>query len=74
VAPMPPIRRRFLEFVIAVGVLHIAAIALYYALGVNRASVTEQRVFAWTWMGATVLVVFAGLQRLKRARGGRPRA
>ena len=63
-----PTRKRFLEFLLGVGVLHAAAIALYYALGIARSPVARQQLFAWTWMGATVVVVLVGLQRIKRAR------
>ena len=67
-----PTRRRFLEFLVAVATLHVVAIVLYYAMDVAHLRVQQQRVFAWSWMGATVLVVFVGLQRIKRARGPRP--
>ncbi|HEU4994867.1 MAG TPA: hypothetical protein VFT29_08605 [Gemmatimonadaceae bacterium] len=66
-----PARRRFLEFLISVAVLHAAAIALYYALDMPHAPSARQRMFAGVWMGATVLVIFVGLQRIKRARGRR---
>jgi len=68
---MSPVRKRFREFVIAIVLLHIAALSLYYALGVPRSPTRQQRWFAWIWMGATILVVFVGLQRIKRARGRR---
>jgi hypothetical protein len=68
---MSPVRKRFREFVIAMVLLHVAAISLYYALGVPRAPTSRQRLFAWIWMGATVFVVFVGLQRIKRTRGRR---
>lgn len=61
-------RRRFLEFLVSVAAVHVVAIALYYALEMPRSPTARQRMFAWTWMGATVLVVFFGLQRIKRAR------
>jgi hypothetical protein len=63
-----PVRRRFLEFLVAVAVLHASAIALYYALGIARATPDRQRMYAWAWMGLTVLVIVVGLQRIKRAR------
>ena len=66
-----PTRQRFLEFLVAVAVLHAVAIALFYALDMPHAPATRQRTFAWIWMGATVLVIFAGLQRIKRARSKR---
>jgi heme/copper-type cytochrome/quinol oxidase subunit 4 len=67
-----PARRRFLEFLVSVAALHVVAIALFYFLDMSHASPARQRMFAWVWMGATVLVVFVGLQRLKRARRRRP--
>jgi hypothetical protein len=61
-------RRRFLQFLVSVAMVHVIAIALYYALGVQRMPTREQRTFAWGWMGVTVGVVLVGLQRIKRAR------
>lgn len=63
-----PARQRFLEFLVSVAALHVVALALYYGLDLPHAPAMRQRVFAWVWMGATVLVVFVGLQRIKRAR------
>ncbi|HMC56021.1 MAG TPA: hypothetical protein VKH19_12650 [Gemmatimonadaceae bacterium] len=63
-----PVRRRFLEFLISVALVHVIAVALYYGTDVAHATAARQRLFAWLWMGATVAVVFVGLQRLKRAR------
>jgi len=65
-----PIRRRFLEFLVAVAAVHIVAIAVYYAADIPHASVTTQRMFATIWMGLTVAVVLIGLQRITRARRG----
>jgi uncharacterized membrane protein YdcZ (DUF606 family) len=65
---MSPVRRRFLEFLVGVALVHVVAIAIYYAADVAHTSARQQRLFAWVWMGATVLVVFVGLQRIKRAR------
>lgn len=65
---LSPVRRRFLEFLVAVALVHVVAIALYYGLDVSRMPTSSQRSFGWGWMAATVLVVIAGLQRLKRAR------
>lgn len=65
---MSPVRRRFLEFLVAIAAVHVVAIAIYYAADVAHTTATQQRLFAWVWMGATVLVVFVGLQRIKRAR------
>jgi hypothetical protein len=61
-------RRRFLQFLVSVAAVHVVAIALYYGLDMPHSPAARQRLFAWTWMGATVLVVFVGLQRIKRAR------
>lgn len=67
--PQPSLaRKRFRQFLVSVALVHVVAIAGYYALGVPRAPTRFQRVYAWTWMGATVAVVIIGLQRLKRAR------
>ena len=70
---MPPrtslARKRFRQFLLAVAALHVAAIAAYYALDVPGAAPRVQRTYAWVWMGLTVFVVLAGLQRIKRARG-----
>jgi hypothetical protein len=65
---MSPARRKFLAFIVAVVLVHVVAIGLYYALGIPDASTGTQRVFGWSWLAATVAVVFVGLQRLKRAR------
>jgi hypothetical protein len=66
----PPslVRKRFREFLLGVAALHVTAIVLYYGLGIARAPVVRQQLFAWVWMGATVVVVLVGLQRVKRAR------
>jgi uncharacterized membrane protein YdjX (TVP38/TMEM64 family) len=66
-----PARRALREFAIAIVVLHLVAIAVYYALGIATRPERLQRLYAWGWMGLTVVVVFAGLQRLKRARRAR---
>ena len=66
-----PARRAFIQFMTAVAVLHLAAIALYYALGIPHATQGRQRVFGWMWIGCTAALVFGGLQRIKRARRGR---
>jgi hypothetical protein len=65
---MTPTRRRFLELLVSVVVLHTAAIALYYAIDIAHAAARVQRVFAWSWMGLTVAIVVLGLQRIKRTR------
>jgi hypothetical protein len=63
-----PARRRFLEFLVSVAIVHVIAIALYYGLDMPGASAGTQRAFAWVWMFVTVAVVLIGVQRLKRAR------
>ena len=63
-----PVRRTFLQFLVAVSLVHVAAIALYYGLGIARAPADTQRWFGWVWMAVTVAVVIVGLQRIKRAR------
>ena len=65
---LSPVRRRFLEFLVAVVLVHVVAIALYYGLRVPQAATSTQRRFGWVWMAATVAVVIIGLQRIKRAR------
>ena len=67
-AEMTPARRTFLQFMSAVALLHVTAVALYYALDIAQEAPARQRLFAWTWIGLTAVVVFGGLQRLKRAR------
>lgn len=65
---LSPVRRRFLEFMVAVTLVHVLAIALYVGLKLSQAAPSTQRYFAWGWTAVTVMVVIAGLQRLKRAR------
>jgi uncharacterized membrane protein YdjX (TVP38/TMEM64 family) len=73
--PRSLVRQRFREFLLATAVLHVCAIAAYYALGIAAAPARTQRLFGWGWMALTVAVVVVGLQRIKRARreagGGR---
>jgi hypothetical protein len=66
--PKSAARQRFLQFLVSVALVHVLAIALYYALDVARMPARQQRMFAWLWMAVTVAVVVVGLQRLKRAR------
>lgn len=67
-------RRRFLELLASVALLHALAIALYHALDISRATTRTQQTFAWVWMGVTVAAVLIGTQRLKRARRAKPNA
>lgn len=55
----------------AVATLHLSGIALYYVLEIARASAARQRGFAWAWICLTTVLVFWGLQRIKRARRAR---
>jgi hypothetical protein len=66
--PLSPTRRRFLQFLVSVALVHVVAIGAYYALDLSHQPARTQRLFAWGWMAATVAVVLVGLQRLKRAR------
>ena len=68
---LSPVRRRFLEFLVAVVAVHVVAIGLYYGLSIPQAAASTQRRFGWIWMGVTVAIVIGGLQRIKRARRGR---
>ena len=65
---MSLIRRRFLQFLVAVAGLHALAIAGYYMFDIEGSTAARQRIYAWAWMGLTVAVVVVGLQRIKRAR------
>lgn len=66
--PPSPVRRRFLQFLMSVAAVHVVAIAAYYLFGVAGLDARTQRLFGWTWMGATIAVILVGLQRIKRAR------
>jgi len=70
--PMSLTRRRFLQFLLSVAAIHVVAIGAYYTLGVGQRPERAQRMFAWVWMGATVVVILVGLQRIKRARRSGP--
>ena len=63
-----PLRQRFLEFLVAVALVHVVAIVIYYADDIPHASVGMQRTFAMIWMGLTVAVVLVGMQRITRER------
>lgn len=66
--PQSPVRRRFLQFLMSVAAVHVAAITAYYLLDVAGLDARAQRWFGWSWMGATIAVILVGLQRIKRAR------
>jgi hypothetical protein len=72
-----PAKRALREFAIVIAALHLAAIGLYYGLGIPARPERVQRWYGWGWMALTIAVVFVGLQRVKRARrkgeGGRRR-
>ena len=67
-------RRRLLELLVAVAVVHGVAITLYYVLDISQAPARTQRLFAWIWMGVTVVVVLVGQRRLRLARRAAARA
>ena len=67
-AAMTPARRAFIQFLVSVAAVHVAAIVIYYTAGIPAMAPARQRMFAWVWMAVTVAVVFWGLQRIKRAR------
>lgn len=67
-APTSTGRRRFREFLLAVALLHVSAIAVYHLFDIAAASASVQHRYAWTWMALTVVVVLVGLQRVRRAR------
>jgi len=66
--PLTFARRRFLEFIVAIVVLHTLAIAAYYLIDIPSAPQRHQKLYAWAWMVLTAVVVLGGLQRIKRAR------
>ena len=68
---LSPIRRRFLELLLAIAVVHGVAIGLYYGLDIPLTGARARRWFGWGWMAVTVAVVLVGLQRMKRARRAR---
>lgn len=65
---LSPTRRRLLEFLASLATLHVVAIVSYYAFEVELWRARSQRAFAWSWLGATMIVIVLGLQRIKRAR------
>lgn len=65
---MSATRRRFLEFLASVAVVHAVALGLYYAADVPHASPAAQRTFVWIWTGVTLAVVLIGLGRMRRGR------
>jgi hypothetical protein len=62
------LKRYLLLMVAAVVMLDGAAIGLYYALHVKRASVVMQQAFAGAWIVLTLAVVMTGLSRIRNAR------
>lgn len=66
--PLTIARRRFLEFIAAIVVLHTLAMAAYYLIDIPSAPQRHQKLYAWAWMVLTAVVVLVGLQRIRRAR------
>ena len=62
------VRRRLLEFIAAVAVLHGIAIALYHGLDIERRSTATQQYYAWGWLALSAVVTLVGLRRFHRAR------
>ena len=65
---LSPVRRRLLEFVVAVTVLHGVAIALYNVLDIEQQPGSTQERYAWVWLAVSALVTLVGLRRFHRAR------
>ncbi|MFL5574951.1 MAG: hypothetical protein ACJ79S_03135 [Gemmatimonadaceae bacterium] len=61
-------RRLLFQMVLAVVVLHAAAIALYTAAGIATAGANARRAFVVVWTLATFAVVAVGLRRINRFR------
>lgn len=71
---LTPVRRRLVEFVVAVTVLHAVAIALYHALDIQGRSTEMQERYAWVWLAFAAAVTLIGLRRFHRARRAAARA
>ena len=65
---LSPVRRRLLEFVVAIVVLHAVAIALYHLLGIERRPTATQQQYAYVWLAFSAVVTLVGLRRFHRAR------
>ena len=62
------LRKLLLQLIAAVVVLDVAAIALYYGLGIQRTAPRTQTLFTGIWTIATLIVVLVGLGRIRTAR------
>lgn len=62
------VRRRLLEFIVAIAVLHGIAIALYHGLDIERRPTATQQYYAWGWLALSAVVTLVGLRRFHRAR------
>ena len=65
---LSPVRRRLLEFVVAITALHGLAIASWYALDLEGAPIATRQAYAWVWLALSVVVTLVGLRRFHRAR------
>jgi nitric oxide reductase large subunit len=66
--PNPALRAAFLRLILTVIALHAVAIGVYYLTGIGRRSARAQYAFLGGWVVLTLLVVLAGLQRVRAAR------
>lgn len=65
-----PVRAAVLKLVLAVFVVDAAALAGYFAAGIDEAGSTTRIAFAIIWTVVTLIVVMAGLARIRAARYG----
>ncbi|HXE57893.1 MAG TPA: hypothetical protein VNK43_07825 [Gemmatimonadales bacterium] len=63
------LRRRVLELVLLVLLVHAAAIAIYYLAGLERTPPATRVGFTFVWTAVTLAVVLRGLRRVRMARG-----
>ena len=66
--PNPALRSAVLRLVLSIVVLDAVAIAIYYVAGIPRRPVSAQYLFLGVWLVLTLIVVLAGLQRVRAAR------
>jgi hypothetical protein len=66
--PNPALRSAVLRLVLSIVVLDAVAIAIYYVAGIPRQPVPAQYLFLGVWLVLTLIVVLAGLQRVRAAR------
>lgn len=62
------LRRRMLELVGAVVVVHAIGVACLLAFDIRSRSPEVQRWYLWGWLGVGALVVGIGLRRMRAAR------